>query len=123
MRKTRTGRCRWRRAEIREKAFDRFVVLLASDRKCYYSEKLDYFEIRFRRRSRQPCAVTRRTRFGATRTDRQASNLTTRPASCPQKSSAPVEASTRSMCQNLRLMITGLDWMQRLRLYHRDKGG
>lgn len=34
------------KSEIREKAFDRFVVLLASDRKCY-SEKLDYFEIRF----------------------------------------------------------------------------
>ena len=34
------------KSEIREKAFHRFVVLLASDRKCY-SEKLDYFEIRF----------------------------------------------------------------------------
>ena len=34
------------KSEIREKAFDRFVVLLASDRSCY-SEKLDYFEIRF----------------------------------------------------------------------------
>ena len=34
------------KSEIREKAFHRFVVLLARDRKCY-SEKLDYFEIRF----------------------------------------------------------------------------
>ena len=34
------------KSEIREKAFDRFVFLLASDRRCY-NEKLDYFEIRF----------------------------------------------------------------------------
>ena len=34
------------KSEIREKALDRFVVLLASDRTCY-CERLDYFEIRF----------------------------------------------------------------------------
>jgi hypothetical protein len=34
------------RSRIREKAFDRFVELLATDRQVY-SEKLDYFEVRF----------------------------------------------------------------------------
>ena len=34
------------RAEIRDRAHDRFVELLASDRTCY-RERLDYFEVRF----------------------------------------------------------------------------
>jgi hypothetical protein len=34
------------KSRIREKAFDRFVALLAADRQ-EYSEKLDYFEVRF----------------------------------------------------------------------------